>query len=62
MEYRIIIYKLYFGKFPYTGLKEIAVINQIEKLGIKTLKKTKTDNKELDDLIIKLLEKDPKKD
>ena len=53
----IIIYKLYFGKLPYTGLNEIAIINQIEQLGNKILKKT--DNKELDDLIIKLLEIDP---
>ena len=55
----VIIYKLYFGKFPYNGQSEYAIINQIEQLGKKILKKT--DNKDLDDLIINLLEKDPSK-
>ena len=55
----IIIYKLYFGKFPYSGVTENAIINEIEQLGKKILKET--DNKELDDLIKKLLEKDPSK-
>ena len=53
----IIIYKLYFGKFPYSGLTEEALKSQIENLGNKILKKT--DNEDLDDLIMKLLEKDP---
>ena len=53
----IIIYKLYFGKFPYNGMNELAVGNKIENLGNKILKKT--DNEDLDDLIMKLLEKDP---
>ena len=52
----IIIYRLIFGKSPYLGENEIALINNIEKNGNKLIKKTK--NKELDDLIIKLIEKD----
>ena len=55
----IIIYQLYFGTFPYTGQTEIAIIRQIELLGKKKLKET--DNKELNDLIKNLLEKDPSK-
>ena len=52
----IIIYNLYFGIFPYPGQNENAIINKIEQLGNKELKET--DNKELDDLIKNLLEKD----
>ena len=55
----IIIYKLYFGKFPYFGANENAIINKIEELGNKKLKET--DNKELDNLINNLLEKDSTK-
>ena len=55
----IIIYKLYFGKFPYFGANENAIINKIKELGNKILKET--DNKELDNLIKNLLEKDPSK-
>ena len=55
----IIIYKLYFGKFPYFGANENAIIKKIEELGNKKLKET--DNKELDNLIRNLLEKDPSK-
>ena len=52
----IIIYKLYFGVFPYNGNNEIAISENIEQLGKKRL--IKTDNKDLDDLIINLLEID----
>ena len=55
----VILYKLYFGIFPYNGPSKIAIINEIEQLGKKILKKT--DNKDLDDLIMNLLEKDPSK-
>ena len=55
----IIIYKLYFGKFPYFGANENAIINKIKELGNKILKET--DNKELDNLIKNLLEKDSSK-
>ena len=52
----IIIYRLYFGKFPFPGLEKQALINYIEKYGNKLIKKT--ENGELDDLIKRLLEKD----
>jgi len=55
----IIIYRLYFGKFPFPGNKELVLINNIEKYGNKLIKKT--ENKELDDLIRRLLEKDASK-
>ena len=55
----IIIYRLYFGKFPFPGLEKQALINNIEKNGNKLIKKT--GNKELDDLIKRLLEKDVSK-
>ena len=50
----IIIYRLYFGKFPFTVEKQ-ALVNNIEKNN-KLICKTK--NNELDDLIKRLLEKD----
>ena len=55
----VIIYKLFFIKPPFSGLNEIALINNIEKFGNKALKRT--GNEELDELIKKLLEKDPAK-
>ena len=55
----VILYKLYFGVFPYTGPNEMAIIEKIEKSGKEILEKT--DNKDLDDLIMNLLEKDPSK-
>ena len=55
----VIIYKLYFGIFPYNGETEISIMNKIKKFGKRILKKT--DNEDLDDLIINLLEKDPSK-
>ena len=50
----IIIYKLFFGKPPYSGLIETALINNIVNGGKKILKST--NNKDLDELINKLLE------
>jgi len=50
----IIIYRLYFGKSPFFGENEEALIKNIDKFGTTLIKKT--ENKELDDLIIKLLE------
>ena len=54
----IIIYKLIFCKSPFSGETETSLINNIENLGNKYLKKI--GNKNLDDLIEKLLEKDKK--
>ena len=53
----IIIYRLLFGKSPFIGETEVALLNKINKLGNKNLKKT--EDEDLDDLIKKLLEKDP---
>ena len=53
----VIIYRLCFKKFPYNGETEIAILNSL-KNGQKLLKKT--DNKELNDLILKLLVINPK--
>ena len=50
----IIIYKLFFGKPPYSGVTETALINNIVNGGKKFIKSTNI--KELDDLINKLLE------
>ena len=54
----IIIYRLIFGKLPFIGEGNI-LFNKNEKLGNNLLKKT--GNVDLDDLIQKLLEKDPEK-
>ena len=54
----IIIYQLFFNKFPYNGMSLFIIYNQINKLGQKVLKNT--GNKQLDDLIRGLLIKDPK--
>ena len=54
----IIIYRLIYGKSPYLGDKDIALINKIDKLGNKIIK---IENKILNDLVKRLLEKDPKK-
>ena len=53
----IIIYRLYFGKSPFTGETKEALVNIISKLGNKLI--NKTNNIELDDLIINLLNKNP---
>jgi len=55
----IIIYALFFKKFPYSSINEYAYLNQIKDLGQKILEKTGNEN--LDDLIKKLLIEDPKK-
>ena len=51
----IIIYRLIYGESPYLGANEAALINRIEELGNKMIK---IDNKVLNDLVKKLLEKD----
>ena len=55
----IILYRLLFKESPYPGLSENAILNKIKKLGTHNLKKAK--NKELDNLIQRLMEKNPKK-
>ena len=54
----VIIYRLCFKKFPFHGTTELAILNSM-KIGQNVLKKT--DNKELNDLILKLLVIDPEK-
>ena len=54
----IIIYSLLLGKSPFPGVNEIALINNIDKYGNSLIK---IENKELEDLIKKLLEKEPSK-
>ena len=53
----IILYQLYFKEYPYKGNTSMAIYNHIQQCGQKALQKT-TDNL-LDDLIRKLLKKDP---
>ena len=53
----IIIYRLLFKEFPYPGLTENEILDKIKKIETDNLKKTK--NKELDNLIQRLLEKNP---
>ena len=55
----IIIYRLIFGNMPYKGETENEILNNINNLGNKILKEA--ENKDLIDLIKKLLEKDPLK-
>ena len=57
----IIIYKLYFGKSPFPAISENDLINNINDYDKGKRKINKTGNKNLDDLIKKLLEKDPLK-
>ena len=59
MALGIIIYELFFKVKPYSGATEFALLNKIEKLGKKAIKKTGDDK--LDDLISRLLESNPKK-
>ena len=54
----IMMYILFFKKFPYVGETETAVKNNIDNFGKKII--NKTNNAYLDDLINKLLIKDPK--
>ena len=55
----IIIYLLFFGKYPYKGDTEIAILRQIDNSGQKSLKHT--DDEQLDNLIFSLLVRDPEK-
>ena len=54
----IIIYRLLYGKSPYLGETEYALIKNIDKYGNKIIK---IKNKELEDLVKNLLEKEPSK-
>ena len=54
----VIIYQLFFKKYPYDGLTEVAIYKKIIELGLTGLKKT--GDEKLDDLIRKLLVNDPK--
>ena len=49
----VIIYQLFFKKYPYDGATEVAIYKKINELGQKILKET--GDKNLDDLIRKLL-------
>ena len=53
----VIIYMLYFKNYPYMGMNEIALKNQIKNLGQKILKKS--GNEFFDNLIINLLKPNP---
>ena len=53
-----IIYRLFFNELPYKGISQISIYNQITNYGQKLLKKTY--NKQLDELILGLLIKDPR--
>ena len=55
----VIIYQLFFKKYPYDGETEVAIYKKINELGQKILKET--GDKNLDDLIGKLLVNNPKK-
>ena len=55
----IIIYELFFKERPYKGISEYAILEEITKFGKHKIKKT--NDELLDDLLNKLLEKDPKK-
>jgi serine/threonine protein kinase len=52
----IIIYRLLFNEYPYKGLMEIALLNEIKKNGQKFFKKSEDNN--LNQLISRLLIKD----
>ena len=55
----IIIYKLFFCNTAYKGFKEKSILKNIEDYGNKVIKETSDEN--LDNLINKLLERDPNK-
>ena len=55
----VIIYLLLFKKYPYNGRSETIILEDIKKKGQKEL--SKSEDNELDDLIRKLLVKDPEK-
>ena len=54
----IIMYQLYFNEYPFKGATQVAIYNQIKNKGNKILRKTK--NKNLDNLINRLLTIEPK--
>ena len=54
----IIIYQLLFNEYPYKGVMEIALLNEIKKNGQKFFKKSEDNN--LNQLIRRLLIKDSK--
>jgi len=53
----ILIYQLYFKEYPYNGNTEISLLRKIDNTGQKCLKKT--NDPKLDNLIRKMLIKDP---
>ena len=55
----IIIYRLFFNDYPYKGKTEFAILNNIKKLGLNILRKTKDIT--LDNLIQGLLTRDIRK-
>ena len=55
----IIIYQLLFKKYPYEASTEVAIYNQIKKLGQSIIKKT--GNEKIDNLLKKLLVENPQK-
>jgi len=52
----IIIYRLYFFKFPFSGKTSFAILNNLKRFFLKS-----TNNENLDDLIRKLLQEDKNK-
>ena len=54
----IIIYILYFGRHPYSGVTAQSILNQINSFKHKVLKKS--GDQDFDDLIRKLLVPEPK--
>ena len=57
----IIIYQLYTKKFPYTGSVENAILKQIKQKGLSVLNDIDPKDKNLKDLLSKLLISDPEK-
>ena len=55
----ILIYVLYFKKFPFLGNNNLKILEQIQNFGQQSFEKT--DNSDLDDLIQKILIEDPQK-
>ena len=55
----VIIYQLFFKKYPYDGETEVAIYNKIKKFGQRIIKKT--GDEKFDNLIMKLLVEDPGK-
>ena len=57
----IIIYQLYTKKFPYIGTVEKAILNQIKQKGLSVLNAIDPKDKNLKDLLSKLLVSNPDK-